>query len=32
MADGRVRFVDDSIDFVNLKRLACRLDGEAVSL
>jgi type II secretory pathway pseudopilin PulG len=31
LADGSVRFVSDTVDFVNLKRLACRYDGEPVS-
>lgn len=32
MADGSVRFIPDTIDFVMLKRLACRYDGETVQL
>ncbi len=31
VADGAVRFITDDIDFVNLKRLACRYDGEPVA-
>jgi prepilin-type N-terminal cleavage/methylation domain-containing protein len=30
VADGAVRFITNDIDFVNLKRLACRYDGEPV--
>ena len=30
LVDGAVRFITDEIDFTNLKRLACRYDGEPV--
>jgi prepilin-type processing-associated H-X9-DG protein len=30
LADGSVRFISNEIDFTNLKRLACRYDGEAI--
>ena len=30
LADGAVRFISQDIDFTNLKRLACRYDGEPV--
>ena len=30
LTDGSIRFVTDDIDFVNLKRLACRYDGEPI--
>ncbi len=30
LADGAVRFVTDNIDFMNLKRLACRYDGDPI--
>ena len=32
VADGSVRFIPETIDFVNLKRLACRYDGEVVQM
>ncbi len=32
MADGSVQFISDSMDFLTLKRLCCRYDGEVVSL
>jgi len=28
LTDGSVRFISDTIDFIDLKRLACRYDGE----
>jgi prepilin-type N-terminal cleavage/methylation domain-containing protein len=30
LCDGSVRFVNDSVDFTNFKRVACRWDGESV--
>lgn len=30
LTDGSVQFISDSINFVDLKRLACRLDGQAI--
>jgi prepilin-type processing-associated H-X9-DG protein len=30
LVDGSVRFITDTINFVNLKRLACRYDGEPI--
>ena len=30
LADGSTRFITDDINFVNLKRLACRYDGEPI--
>ena len=30
MTDGSVHFISETINFVDLKRLACRMDGEAV--
>jgi hypothetical protein len=30
LTDGSVNFISDTIDFINLKRLACRYDGEPV--
>lgn len=30
LSDGSVQFISDTIDFWNLKRLACRYDGEPV--
>lgn len=32
LADGSVTFIPETIDFVTLKRLACRYDGEPVQL
>jgi prepilin-type processing-associated H-X9-DG protein len=32
LLDGSVRFLNDGIDMTNLKRLACRYDGEPVTL
>jgi prepilin-type N-terminal cleavage/methylation domain-containing protein len=32
VADGSVQFITETIDFINLKRLACRYDGEVVQL
>jgi prepilin-type processing-associated H-X9-DG protein len=29
--DGSVRFISDTIDLMDLKRLACRYDGEITS-
>jgi len=31
LTDASVRFISETIDLVNLKRLACRIDGEAVA-
>jgi hypothetical protein len=31
LTDGAIRFITDDIDFMNLKRLACRYDGEPVN-
>jgi len=31
LTDGSIRFVTDDIDFVNLKRLACRYDGDPIA-
>lgn len=31
LVDGSVQFITNEIDFVNLKRLACRYDGEPVA-
>ncbi len=31
LADGSVRFIAETMDFVNLKRLACRYDGEPLT-
>jgi len=30
LVDGSVRFISSDIDFTDLKRLACRYDGEPV--
>jgi hypothetical protein len=30
LTDGSVRFISDTIDFWNLKRLSCRYDGEPI--
>jgi hypothetical protein len=30
LTDGSGQFISDTIDFINLKRLACRYDGEPV--
>jgi prepilin-type N-terminal cleavage/methylation domain-containing protein len=32
LADGSVQFIGDTIDFLTLKRLCCRYDGEPVTL
>jgi hypothetical protein len=32
LADGSVQFISDSMDFLTLKRLCCRYDGEVTSL
>lgn len=32
LADGSVHFIPNSIDFLTLKRLCCRLDGEVASI
>lgn len=31
LTDGSVRFISETIDLVNLKRLACRVDGEPLA-
>ncbi len=31
LTDGSVRFVSDDVDFTNLKRLACRYDGDPLA-
>jgi len=31
LTDGSIHFISDDIDFTNLKRLACRYDGDPVS-
>ena len=31
LTDGSVRFLSDTIEFINLKRLACRYDGEPIT-
>lgn len=28
LCDGSVRFISETVDFVNLKRIACRMDGQ----
>jgi prepilin-type processing-associated H-X9-DG protein len=30
MTDGSVHFISETIDFTDLKRLACRMDGEPI--
>ena len=30
LTDGAIRFITEDIDFINLKRLACRYDGDPV--
>ena len=31
MTDGSIQFISDTIDFIDLKRLACRRDGEPIT-